>query len=64
MIGCNTEERKVVKSLINALRKDLNLPLTKDRKMKLPKKYRIMMNKFMREIKEDVLKCLAGQRQK
>ena len=54
MIGCNTEQRKIVKSLVNAMRKDFNLPLSRERKLKLPKKYRIMMNKSISEIKEAV----------
>jgi len=55
MIGCNTEQRKLVKSFVNALRKDMNLPLSRERKsIKLPKKYRIMMNKGIREIKEAI----------
>ena len=32
----------------------MNLPLNRERKLKLPKKYRIMMNKDIREIKEAV----------
>lgn len=54
MIGCNTEQRKIVKSLVNAIRKDFNLPLSRERKLKLPKKYRIMMDRRISEIKEAV----------
>ena len=54
MIGCNTEQRKLVKSFVNALRKDMNLPFSRERKLKLSKKYRIMMNKGIREIKEAI----------
>ena len=58
MIECNTEQRKIVKSLVNALRKDMILLLSNERKLKLPKKYRIMMNKDIREIKKEVNRAL------
>ena len=58
MISCNTEQRKLVKSFVNALRKDMNLPLSSERKLKLPKKYRIMMDKGIREIKEAINRVL------
>jgi len=58
MIGCNTEQRKLVKSFVNALRKDMILLLSNERKLKLPKKYRIMINKDIREIKKEISRVL------